>query len=240
MNKPLILITRPEPDAARFAKLLAARHYASLTCPMLALTGREDVGKALNDAMKGALSGVLLTSRHAVPALEQKTILHHLRCFAVGTATARAAKRAGFTNITTAPTLKSLIPKIHAKTLLYARGKQVAHDAGALLAVKRVTLREVVVYEAHTTPTLPPKVIAAIKQGDVKAVTFFSARAAETFIESLRAANLEHATKRITAVSISARAEAPLKALSWHASAIAKAPRMSALAEAVDKALTRE
>src|SRR5438270_14015034 len=90
-----VLITRPEPGATATADHVRTLGWAPVVAPMLTLEPR----RARLPAASG-LQAVLVTSASALPALP--SVLHDVRLFAVGDATAMAARRHGFAEVSSA------------------------------------------------------------------------------------------------------------------------------------------
>jgi uroporphyrinogen-III synthase len=93
-----LLVTRPEPDAARTAEVLRAQGHTVLVAPLMRTeTIAADFG--------GPFAAVLLTSANAARALAahpRKAELLALPAFAVGARSAEAARDTGFTQVTSA------------------------------------------------------------------------------------------------------------------------------------------
>ena len=95
-----VLVTRPEPDAAYEAELIAARGHQPVLAPLLEI---EFCKAAL--PLAGAY-GLIVTSRNALGALaahpDRATALK-LPLYAVGEATAEAASELGFAEVVAGP-----------------------------------------------------------------------------------------------------------------------------------------
>ena len=89
-----LLVTRPEPDAGREAEALAARGHEAVIAPLLVIEFAEDA--PLDFA---GVQALIVTSRNALRAIASRRELAEARklpLFAVGEATARAARDVGF------------------------------------------------------------------------------------------------------------------------------------------------
>lgn len=143
-----LLITRPEPEASRFAAALRAQFGGSVQlhlAPMMkfayggalpALTGREVL---------------IFTSRQGVTGFCRLSARRDLFCYAVGEATAAAARDAGFAVTAAAGDADALLACIAGEgrtgPFLHPRGAHVAADvAGALRAMGHAA-EDVVVYD---------------------------------------------------------------------------------------------
>ena len=90
-----VLITRPRERALEFARELEQRGDTALIEPLLAIEPIAGVAPELD-----GVQAIVLTSAHAVPALSERG--RRLPVFAVGDATAAAARRAGCSTVVSA------------------------------------------------------------------------------------------------------------------------------------------
>lgn len=167
------------------------------------------------------------TSRNGVAAFAALTLRRDLRIYAVGDATAQAAREAGFSDVMSANGAVGDLVALIASTLgvndrlLAAVAKEPVADLGALLAGD-VTVKILPVYEAIETGARMPE--------DLAAILIHSPRAAEALIFlDVKAA------KCPCVVAISAQAAAPLNALPITDLRIASHPTDSAMLEALGK-----
>ena len=96
-----VLVTRPEPDAQDEVAALAARGHEGIVSPLLVIEQVKDVALDLDGAQ--ALN---VTSRNALRALPRHPALDAARAlplFAVGEATAHAARELGFAEVIEGP-----------------------------------------------------------------------------------------------------------------------------------------
>ena len=104
-QRPTLLLTRPQKDAQAFAQEVLSHQPAAqiLISPVLTIT---PIG-TLPDL--SAYAAVVFTSRHAVACFVHAPIPKKMTCFAVGEATAEAAKKLGFSVINSAGAAQDLI-----------------------------------------------------------------------------------------------------------------------------------
>ncbi|MET0870604.1 MAG: uroporphyrinogen-III synthase, partial [Methyloceanibacter sp.] len=159
-----VLITRPEPDAAYEAELIAARGHQPVLAPLLEI---EFCKTAL--PLAGAY-GLIVTSRNALGALaahpDRATALK-LPLYAVGEATAEAASELGFAEVVagpgTAAELAALIVREiapEAGPLVHLAGETLAFHFAAALGAHGFTVRKAVLYRAVPAEALPPEAVA--------------------------------------------------------------------------------
>ena len=153
-----VLVTRPEPGAGETAARITALGLRPIIAPLLMIAQRH---ATLPPSAR--VQAIVATSRNAIPALPASH--RHLPLFAVGAATARHARAAGFEQVTSAEADAAALAALVAQTcdplagpLLLATGQ----DQGTALATNlrargfRVVRR--VVYAAVPATILPEPV----------------------------------------------------------------------------------
>ncbi|MGE5146680.1 MAG: uroporphyrinogen-III synthase, partial [Candidatus Eiseniibacteriota bacterium] len=196
-----VLITRPRADAEALAAALAADGVDSLVAPLMTI---EPVDAALDLA---GVQALLFTSANGTRTFAGKSMVRDLPVFAVGDATARAARDAGFARVESAQgavedladlVRRTLDPK--AGALLHAAGADVAGDLQGALGAAGFTVRRAVLYRAATADDLPAAAAAALRDGSLTAVLFFSPRGAATFVRLAAKAGVEPALRHLDAL----------------------------------------
>lgn len=181
-----VLVTRPEFDATREAETLAARGHDPVLAPLLAIEFLPGVPLDLAGAQ-----ALIVTSRNALRALAAHEELQQalrLPLFAVGEATARAARQLGFTEVTIGPgTGAGLLPLIRRElhpekgALVHVAAEAVAYDLKPVLEEEGFTFRRPVLYRSHPASTLPDDIVAGLASGEISGVILLSPRTAKTF-----------------------------------------------------------
>lgn len=242
-----IWLTRSRPGAEADAAALAALGHAPLIDPVLEIV---PVPATLDLA---PVAAVAVTSAAAVRALAALTPRRDRPVYAVGAATAAAARAAGFEEVDAAEKadedaggsdagggdaaalaarlVRAAPPDRAPWPVLWPRGREVAADLAALafaLAPGRVEVRSVVVYAAE--PRRPDAALAAVAAGQVAAVLLHSPRGARAAAEPLAAAGLAPPPAVALSPAIAAAWPGPVLA-------VAARPDADALREAVGRAL---
>jgi uroporphyrinogen-III synthase len=178
-----ILVTRPEPDAGREAEALAARGHEAVLAPLLKIEFARDV--PLDFA---GVQALIVTSRNALRARRELPDARKLPLFAVGEATARAARDIGFANVTTGPGTAEELAELIAATLepkhgplVYLAGETLAFDLKSRLEAKGFTLCQRVLYRARPAEQLPAQALSLLKSGKVDGAILLSPLTARTF-----------------------------------------------------------
>lgn len=219
-----VLITRPEPGATETAARVAALGFTPVLSPMLTV-------RLLPVRLPAPerFAAVLLTSGSAVPALPAS--FHRVRLVAVGAATARRAREAGFAMVASAESDADALAA-------YARSHLDPRQGPLLLAVgagqgERLeqTLREAgfrvlrrVVYAAEPVRALTPEALDALRAGRLHAALFFSGETARQFVRLVQRAGLSGSLHDVVAVAIGAPAGMALQALPWRRVRVAAHP----------------
>lgn len=215
-----VLVTRPAPDAAATARLVAAMGFEPVVAPMLTI-------RPLAARMPARIDAVLLTSRNALPGLPAS--LHGLPLLAVGAASAAAARARGFTDVRHADADTAALRALVARTvppgpaLLLPTSRGQGHDLAAALRADGCIVHRRAVYETHPTRDLPAEARAALAEG-LRAALFFSAATALAFVAAVRRAGLGTETRTVDACAIGEAARVALEALPWRRVRVAARP----------------
>jgi uroporphyrinogen-III synthase len=208
MTRP-VLVLRPQPGADATAARAAERGLRAIVAPLFRIVPRD---WTMPDSPFDAL---LITSANAVRAmgdgLDRRALV-----YAVGAATAEAARAAGFESVVAGPgSVEDLIPRAAAdgvRSLLHLAGEdRTDFDPDGLRIETRI------VYAAEAVPP-PPAFSAALTEGAV--ALLHSARAARRFRE------LAGTGHRIAAISEAVRDAA---GEGWAVAAVADKPTDDAL-----------
>lgn len=221
-----VLVTRPAERADSLAARIAALGWTPLLAPVLKI---EPTGTALPDL--AGFDALVFTSAAGVRAFAAACPQRDLPAYAVGDATADAARAIGLGRVASAAgdlralnaLLAAEIESGRARTLLHVSGEQVAGDVAAPgRRIERVSL-----YRTVPEAGLPESVRTALYARTVAAACFLSQRSARAFI-SLVDPDL-FAPVRALVLSRSIADE--LEAAGWAQIEIAARPTMDALLE---------
>lgn len=233
------LITRPVEDAGPLAAALAARGVTPVTEPLMIIRPVANPLITLAD-----VQAVLLTSANAARAFARAVVRRDLAVFAVGDATARAARALGFRAVASAGGDVDDLARLIAARLdprsgavLHAAGAAVAGDLSGRLAAAGFRVRRVVLYHAEPVAALTPMTVAAFREQRIAAAFFFSPRTAAHFVTLVRAAAIDDACRRVAAFALSPAVAAALSPLTWAQIVRADAPEQQALLAAFDEFL---
>ena len=176
-QRPTLLLTRPQKDAQAFAQEVLSHQPAAqiLISPVLTIT---PIG-TLPDL--SAYAAVVFTSRHAVACFAHAHIPKKMTCFAVGEATAEAAKKLGFSVINSARAAQDLILLVQktgaAGPLIHPHGQHARGQIATTLTKKGIPCAECVIYDQIETP-LSIQARALLTQPQALLVPVFSPRSA--------------------------------------------------------------
>jgi uroporphyrinogen-III synthase len=227
-----VAVTRPEAQGEHSAQALRARGHDVLLAPLMRVV-------PVAADLAGDWSGIVVTSANAPGAIANdpaRAALLPLPAFAVGEASALAARAAGFAQVEAADgdarELVRLICSRHraGAPLLYLAGEDRAADLVGELARHGIRAEMRVVYRAVTAP-FPPALIAALRDNAIDVVLHYSKRSAENFVAGARAAGIQTAAFAIRHVCLSAQVAAPLEAAGAVRVAVAKHPDETSLIE---------
>jgi uroporphyrinogen-III synthase len=231
------LVTRPRAEAESLAALLAVRGIEAVIEPLIEIAG---TGEGLPDF--GEAQAILCTSANGARTLARASGERGLPDFAVGDATARAAREEGFLRVESAGgdvgDLARLVTQRLRPTegkLVHVAGSAVAGDLAGALGSAGFSVERAVLYEAHAADALTAEAAALIADGKLDLALFFSPRTAHVFVALARAAKVDAGLMATTAISISEAADAELAHLPFRRRIVADAPTQAALLAAVDE-----
>lgn len=233
MSRPLVLVTRPQPQAAALATVLRQEGVEVLVDPLLRIVPTP---QPIIDLC--GVQAILLTSVNGVRALAAATTVRDIPVFAVGEASAVAARDVGFTIVTAADgdaislvaLVRSRLEPQHGR-LWHGRGADIAHDLDADLSCDGFDVKSEILYTAKASSTLAPETSRHLREGNVQSALFFSPRTALTFVTLVRGARLENGVDRCVACALSANVAKALSGLPWAEVRVAEQPSQAALLE---------
>ncbi len=241
------LVTRPEEDAAPLAAALAERGVEVSVEPLLTIRPIPDAPIDLRE-----VQALLFTSANGVRSLAALAAERNLPgwrdlpAFAVGDASAAAARAAGFARVESAGAdvtalARLVIDRLDPKAgpLFHAAGSAVAGDLAGMLTEAGFTLRREMLYAAKPAEQLSPATVTALANGDFDLALFFSPRTAATFATLARAAGdgVVNGCAAAAAVCLSPAVAAAARELPWREVRVAARPELPALLELIDREL---
>jgi uroporphyrinogen-III synthase len=220
-----VLVTRPVEDAGPLAQRIEALGHRTIVEPLLTI---RFLGARID------LSGVqalAFTSANGVRALKAALgdgVPATMPVFAVGRATAKAARDAGFEKVTAAAgDVESLAARIgedvqaSGGAILHIAGRDRAGDLAAALARQGFEARRVVLYAADAASELTAGTVTALRKGAVDDVVIFSPRTARQFVTLVGDAGLRSDMRRVRLLAFSPRVADAAKELSFASVAVA-------------------
>ncbi len=206
-----LLLTRPEPDAARSAAALRQRGHTVVVAPLMRM-------EPLAADLVGGFDAVLMTSANAARAIAAHARVHELKAlpvFAVGARSAEAARAAGFPNVSSADGALDDLVRLAARQvrdgarLLYLAGEDRAGDLAGDLGRHGIAVETAVIYRAAPLEVLPPEAVAAISALD--GVLHYSRRSAETLLRLAEPAGVLRTVLGLAHYCLSAEVARPLR-----------------------------
>jgi uroporphyrinogen-III synthase len=234
------LVTRPREDAESMTAALAIRGIEPLVEPLMEIHWQAE---ALD---LDGVRAILCTSANGVRALARASGERGVPLLAVGDATAARARAEGFGSVESAGGNVGDLARLAGARLrpengplLHVAGNVVAGDLLGLLRAQGFTVERRILYGARAAAALSPAAVGSLRAGTIAFALFFSPRTAAIFARLAYVAGVIECCARVTAMSISAGADAALAGLPWRDRRIAERPNQPALLDALDQVLGR-
>jgi uroporphyrinogen-III synthase len=225
-----IWITRAQPGADATADRVRAMGHEPLVAPLLA-TRRVDAATIDLEGV-GALA---FTSANGVRAFAELSGERSLRVYAVGAATAQAARQAGFRSVlSTEGGVEALAVGIAARAnelggaVLHPGAAELAGDLVGALEAQKVPARRLVLYETKPQPP-PAERLESLMRAD--AVLLHSPKAAKVLAGLLRA----HPAPQMRALGLSPAVLKPLARAKLAGKAAPPYPLEAALLQLIER-----
>jgi uroporphyrinogen-III synthase len=231
-----LLVTRPREDAESFAAALAARGIETVIEPMLEIVDLPGPPLTRQDAQ-----AVLFTSVNGVRALQRRNRgdlaeFTDVPVFAVGDASANAARTAGFRQVhSAAGNVETLAALVMARLspaagpLLHVAGSQVAGDLAGRLTAAGFVVHRRPLYTARKATALSAGTLEALRHHRIDAVTFFSPRTATAFVTLCREAGALPLLAGTAALCLSRAVALAAGTATWRDIVVAPRPDQEAL-----------
>ncbi|POR46831.1 uroporphyrinogen-III synthase [Bosea psychrotolerans] len=235
-----ILVLRPQADAERSARAVAARGCEPLIAPLFTIVRLPEPAPARDFA------ALVLTSSNAVGALAEAPLAwRDLPVFSVGARTAGKAREAGYADARSADGNRhDLIDLINRNLpppsrLLLIAGRDSHEDVPQRLRDAGYDVTIWTAYAAEAVSALPANAAKALRDGKVDAALHYSPRGARTFLTLAREAGLAEPALALTHVALSADVAAPLITAGASTVLVAEHPEEAGLLAALDQVSAR-
>ena len=234
-----VLVTRTQPGATHTATALQKRGYEALIDPVLKIETTQAPPPDLT-----GVQAIVATSAHGVRAVAAVSGAKNIPLFCLSGASFDAARDAGFCGeiYKTDGHAKDIAAVVSAHLspqagpVLWVRGHHFAFDMAKALGGFGCKVQQWEAYVAQPVAALCPQTIAAIREGQIKAVLFHSARGAKHFVRLAHKAGVT--LSGLKAVGISAEAAKPLRPVEFEEIYLAARPDEAALLSAVQDNIT--
>jgi uroporphyrinogen-III synthase len=223
VSQPLVWVTRAQPGAAATAERLRTLGYEPLVAPLLEVRALGETPIDLT-----GVAALAFTSANGLAALAVRSAERRIPVFAVGGATAEAARAAGFGSVVSAEGDVAALARViagrapFAGEILHPGAAEPAGDLIGALAGLGVAARALAVYE---TAPRPPDEATAARVGDLAAVLLHSPKAARALAEHLA----RKPAPKLAALCLSEAVAAPLRGGALAAVSVAAEPTEAAL-----------
>ncbi len=233
-----LLITRPSEDAEPLAALLGERGIETVLEPLISVTDLEGPEMDLE-----GVQAMLITSANGIRAFARRQLEQGrgLTVYAVGDASARAAKELGFESVKSATgdvqALAALVGEDldpDGGALVHVAGTHVAGDLAGMLAGSGFEVRREVIYQSKPSESLSRETREILQSGTLDGVLLFSPRTAGLFARLAAEAGLAQACKNLAAYCLSQAVAEEAQSLDWREIIVAPEPNQDALLKVIE------
>ena len=238
-DRPLVLITRPQPEAAELACRVEDHGMRALAEPLLTI--RYTCGPEPD------LSGVqalLMTSSNGVRAFAERSARRDIAVFAVGDATAGAARRSGFGSVQSAGGDVDDLARLIGQrldpdrgALFHPAGTKLAGDLAGRLKHQGFSYRRGVFYRAEAAQNLSETCREALGARRIAYGLFFSPRTGAVFATLAAPVVGPTGLTHATAICLSEAVAGKIRSLSWQRIMVADHPTQAALCDCLRRAV---
>lgn len=227
-----LLLTRPEPGAARTARRLLAAGHEVICDPMLRIEPKEAPRPA------GPFDAIAFTSGNGVTCFRGEIL--DAPVFAVGARTAQAARARGFMSVTAcegdaralAARLRADLPR--SARILHPAGEERAADLAMLVADAGLEIVTWEVYRARPAGALSAETRSALLEGRLDCALHLSPRTVAALLACVSAAGLMEPFARLRHFCLSPAVAAVLAQVDV-AAHVATAPEEEALLALIEE-----
>lgn len=231
-----LLVTRPREDAASLAQVLAARGIETMIEPMIEIVDLPGPLVTRQD-----IQAILFTSVNGVRALLRRNRgdlaeFTALPVFAVGDATAQAARGAGFRQVESAAgNVSALAALVLARLtpgsgpLLHVAGSDIAGDLAGRLIAEGFIVNRTALYSARQATALSAATGEGLRHNLIDGVTFFSPRTAAAFVTLCRDSGVLPLLRDVVSLCLSPAVAQAVSGATWRAIIVAPRPDQDAL-----------
>jgi len=238
-RRPRVLVTRPEPGASRTADALQQVGIDTIICPFTETVDLPVSGTSIADAARA--DAVAVTSAKAlthaplplIDALRAKPV------FAVGDATAKAARVLGIDDVRSADGDANALAELMdgaiaaGAPVLYLCGRVRTGELERLLSETGRNITLIETYDIQKVSQLTDKIMGILQIDDLDGILLHSGMSARLLVDALRTMSERQRVDKKTLFTISERAGEPLAAVAGAKIVAAPVPRDDALIDTV-------
>ena len=241
-KEQVVLVTRPDEEGLALANQLKTVGKKILLEPMLIVENLP-----VKDLSYDKTQAYVITSANSIKALLNLRPDLEIPLFAVGNASAIAARKSGFKTVYSADgdadDLAKLVDDVLNPSegdLLYISGKTQSGNLFKKLSSLGFGCREVFVYETIPRKSLSPETVAAIKNDQVDTILLYSSKTAEVLIKLVRKSRLVRQCKKITIICLSKGIANVAKSLNWYNVLVSDKPTQEGMLDLLEKSTLKQ
>lgn len=225
--KPVVLITRPRPDADTLAEAVSDRGFSPLIEPLL-----EIRPLSVRRPDPADYQALIFTSANAVRVFAEMTPDRAHPVYCTGGHTAETARSFGWHNVTSAAGDGTDLSRLLAESTFEAR-VPLLHPAGediaTPVAATGVAIERLTIYKADKAVNLSADCLTCLDQNGLSAALFFSARTARVFADLLEQYGRTESVSTTKALCLADSVVKSLEHLPWLNVQVADRPTRDSL-----------
>ena len=225
-----LLITRPQEDASKLARLVKFKGFEPVVEPLLNPIYIEDL-----ILMPPKVQVVIVTSKHALRAIElsnQLGMFQNVPFLCVGDKTTEHAQAMGLQTLSAelenvdrliAWVKENIVPEVG--PLMYLHGDVITKDLKAELGKTGFFVHDQKTYEMNEAQTFSQKTMDLIKRQVFHGIAFFSPRTGRIFVNISSNFGMHDYLSVVNALCLSQAIANEVKTIPWKSIRIAKSPK---------------
>jgi len=190
-----VLLTRSPENSKELKDELISKGYEVIEEPLITFIPLHDELEKLDPIIDKYT--LIITSNYSARLLASRYFDKELKCYVVGEVSAKILQHNGFKVLGLYPNVASLLENVPRGTkFLYPRGHYITHELN-------LRQKEVIIYNTEYKERFSPSVVSLFKNHKIQAVTIYSLKTEEAFLNCVKNDSLEEFVKHVESLRAS-------------------------------------